>query len=224
MGLSLASFPKESLPREKARREGISSLADEEVLALVLSGGIQGKNALDLARELLQRYGSFSSLGSAPNESLMEIKGIKEAKALEIAALFEVARRAAKEAPQHGESPAEELYEHYHLSLEDDVGEKGLVLLYDRRGHFLKEKILFSGSEDRLSASPKMVLSEALSSKASSFVFLHNHPSGNPYPSPADFSFTSSLGRKAADLSLRFRDHIIVADRRFFSFREHGLL
>jgi DNA repair protein RadC len=178
----------------------------------VLSGGIQGKNALDLARELLQRYGSFSSLGSAPNESLMEIKGIKEAKALEIAALFEVARRAAKEAPQHGESPAEELYEHYHLSLEDDVGEKGLVLLYD------------SGSEDRLSASPKMVLSEALSSKASSFVFLHNHPSGNPYPSPADFSFTSSLGRKAADLSLRFRDHIIVADRRFFSFREHGLL
>lgn len=224
MGLSLASFPKESLPREKARREGISSLADDEVLALVLSGGIKGKNALDLARELLQRYGSFSSLGSASEESLMEIKGIKEAKASEIAALFEVARRAAKEAPQHGESPAEELYAHYHLSLEDDVGEKGLLLLYDRRGHFLKEKILFAGNEDHLSASPKIVLSEALSSKASSFVFLHNHPSGNPYPSPADFSFTSSLGRKAADLSLRFRDHIIVADRRFFSFREHGLL
>ena len=122
----------------------------------------------------------------------------------------------------HGESPAEELYAHYHLSLEDDIGEKGLLLLYDRRGHFLKEKILFAGSEDRLSASPKMVLSEALSSKASSFVFLHNHPSGNPYPSPADFFFTSSLEAKAADLSLRFRDHIIVADRRFFSFREHG--
>jgi len=224
MGLSLASFPKESLPREKAKREGIASLADEEVLALVLSGGIRGKNALDLARELLQRYGGFSSLGSASEGSLMEIKGIKEAKALEIAALFEVARRAAKEAPQHGESPAEELYAHYHLSLEDDIGEKGLLLLYDRRGHFLKEKILFAGSEDRLSASPKMVLSEALSSKASSFVFLHNHPSGNPYPSPADFFFTSSLEAKAADLSLRFRDHIIVADRRFFSFREHGLL
>ena len=101
MGLSLASFPKESLPREKAKREGIASLADEEVLALVLSGGIRGKNALDLARELLQRYGGFSSLGSASEGSLMEIKGIKEAKALEIAALFEVARRAAKEAPQH---------------------------------------------------------------------------------------------------------------------------
>jgi len=222
--MKLALLPKQSLPREKARREGISSLSDEEVLTLILSGGVAGASALDLARELLSRYGSFSSLGAAPNESLMEIKGIKKAKALAIAAVFEVARRAAKEVPQSQDSPAEELFQHYHLSLEDEVGEKGLVLLYDRRGRFLKEKILFAGNEDRLSTSPKLVLSEALSSKASSFVFLHNHPSGNPYPSAEDFSFTSSLERKASDLSLRFRDHIIVADRRFFSFRENGLL
>lgn len=222
--MKLALLPKESLPREKARREGISSLSDEEVLALILSSGVAGESALDLSRSLLAHYGGFSSLGAASSETLMENRGIKGAKALLLSAVFEVARRAAKEAPQSQDSPAEELYEHYHLSLEDEIGEKGLVLLYDRRGHFLKEKILFSGSEDQLSASPKLVLSEALSSKASSFVFLHNHPSGNPYPSAADFSFTSSLERKASDLSLHFRDHIIVADRRFFSFRENGLL
>jgi DNA repair protein RadC len=222
--MKIALLPPESRPREKARREGIASLSDEEVLALILSRGVKGASALDLAREILARYGSFSSLGAAPSESLMEIKGIKEAKALEIAALFEVARRAAKEAPQSQDSPAEELYEHYHLSLEDEIGEKGLLLLYDRRGRFLKEKILFAGNENRLSASPKLVLSEALSSRASSFVFLHNHPSGNPYPSPDDFSFTSSLEKKASDLSLHFRDHIIVAEGRFFSFRENGLL
>lgn len=222
--MKIADLPLEERPREKALKAGIESLSDEEVLALVLSRGVRGKSALDLARELLAKYGGFASLGSASVSSLEETSGIKGAKALEILAIFEIAKRYYKSAPMTEKLSAETLYERYRLSLQDEAGEKGLLLLYDRRGRFLKEKILFSGNEDTLASSPKLLVSEALASKAASFVFLHNHPSGNPSPSAADVSFTLSLAKKSTDLGLHFLDHIIVSADRFYSFRASGLL
>lgn len=224
MGLKIAELPLEERPREKALKAGIESLSDEEVLALVLSRGVKGSSALDVSRGLLARFGGFAALGSASAVSLEEVKGIKEAKALEIIAVFEIAKRYYKSEPMNASMSAQGLYQRYRLSLQDEVGEKGLLLLYDRRGRFLKEKLLFSGNEDTLSSSPKLLISEALSSKASSFVFLHNHPSGNPSPSSSDISFTSSLEKKSGDMGLRFLDHIIVAADRFYSFRDNGFL
>jgi DNA repair protein RadC len=222
--MRISEMPEELRPREKAWRHGLSSLSDSELLALLIGKGAKGHSALEIAEDLLKEYRSFSALGYADPTSFTSEKGLSQVKALELGAVFEAARRYGQEAvpTDHGEASA--LYERHRHDLGEAMSEHFLLLLYDRQGRLLKEKTLFIGDEKSLLSSNKIILSEALSCRSSSFVIMHNHPSGNPLPSLGELSLTKNLARKAQELGLSLSDHLIVSAYAYYSFAENGIL
>lgn len=222
--MRLDEFPLERRPREKARLSGLGSLSDEELLALLLAHGYQGVNAVELARDLLNRYLSFSGLASCPLTALEEQKGVKKAKALELAAVFEVARRWKSSAPLQWPYVPKQLYERYAQSLGESPDEKLVLLLLNRRGSLLYERLLYQGSSDEIAFAEKAILSAGLAHNASFLLLAHNHPGGNPLPSSEDLTFTHDLARRLGGFDLRLLDHLIVAGGSYYSFKENRLL
>lgn len=220
----IKEMKKENLPREKALRKGISTCNDPELLAILLRSGCVGKNALELASEILSTYKDFPTLASTPVESFYSIKGISDAKALTLAATFEIARRSSAQAPYLSLLSAKEIFEHYRLFLGQEKREMLFLLCYDKRKRIRKEKVVFTGDENGICASSKIILMEITGSFFSYFVLLHNHPSGLPLPSKGEIEFTNTLAKNSALLGVRLLDHIIVSNDTYFSFHENDLM
>lgn len=212
-------------PREKALLGGIDSLSDEELLALLIGKGVKGANALDIASSLLRSYSGLSPLFSSDVSSLSSFSGISKIKALELLAVGELSKRMSKEKLfLLDDISAEKIHDSYRFSLGNENKERLFLLCYDRRKSYRGEREIASGGEDSLLFSSKLILRELLRAEASSFILLHNHPSGNPLPSSGEVGDTLILKKEGERFSLRMIDHIIIAKDLYFSFRENGLL
>jgi DNA repair protein RadC len=222
--MKILDLPEEMRPREKALKEGVSSLNDQELLALLLGKGVTGANALELATSLLVTYRNFGVLSSMNSRSFRSFRGISAVKGLQLEAAFEIARRIAKEKEIKANSTPEDLYLRYRLSLGREKDERLVLLCYDRLGTLLEERCLFKGNEVAVAYSEQTILYEALLSGAKSFTLVHNHPSGNCLPSEEDLARSASLKEKASSLLLNFKEHLIIGADAFYSFRQNGLL
>ncbi len=220
----IKELKKEGLPREKGIREGISSCSDVELLAIIMRSGCVGKNALELASEILSIYKDFSTMSNTSVESYCSIKGISETKAITLCAVFEIARRASVQAPYLSLISPKEIFEHYRLSLAQRKKESLLLICYDKRRRIRKERVIFEGDENQVCASMKIILSEISNSSFPFFLLLHNHPSGVPLPSKGEVEFTIKLKEKSYLLGNKLLDHIIVSNDTYFSFRENDLV
>ncbi|QNK68959.1 RadC family protein [Variovorax sp. PAMC26660] len=225
--MAFKDLPIDARPREKLIARGAAALADAELLALLLRTGVAGKNVLQLAQQLLERFGGLSGLLHTRADDLKTIKGMGgDAKRSELIAVLELARRAMGEKLRHRtvfDSPdAVRQYLQMHIGARPH--EVFAVLFLDVQHRLIAMEEMFRGTLTQTSVYPREVVTRALHHQAAAVVLAHNHPSGSIEPSRADESLTKTLQAALALVDVRVLDHIIVSPGLSFSMAEKGLL
>ncbi len=228
--LKIREMPLDDRPREKLVARGASALSDAELIAILLRTGVEGANAVEVARQLIAKYGSLGTLSRCSVKELGAIKGIGPAKGAQLAAAFGLGHRLAREnfAGKKVETP-EQVYELLGPEMRALHRESLRVILLDTRYQLLRIEEVSLGSVNESIAHPREVFRPALLYSAYAVVAVHNHPSGDPAPSQADHSLTRRLREAAELLQIKLLDHIIIgapAEGRlpYFSFKEMGVL
>jgi len=222
----LKALPEGERPRERLLREGIDALSLSELIAIVLVSGTKAKSVLDLAQELLGRFGGLERLLDASVVELMQIKGIGKAKAIQLKAVFGIALKCKKPllTDKYPISSAARAYELAQGLIAHIPQEVLLVILRDVRGNLLHSEQVSSGTLSQVLVHPREVFYPAVRYKAHSMIIAHNHPSGDPTPSKSDLELTRALLNASRVMSIGLDDHLIVCQDRFVSLREMGCL
>ena len=228
--LKINELPAEERPREKLAAHGAGALSDSELIAILLRTGLPGANAVDVARQLLQRYGSLGGLARCTVSELAGTKGVGPAKAVQLAAAFGLATRLARERlnKRKMDTPAL-IYELLGDEFRALHRESLRVILLDTKLRMIRVEEISLGSLNESTAHPREIFRPALIHAAYAVVIVHNHPSGDPTPSEADRRLTVRLAEAARLLQIILLDHVILGaadDGRqpWFSFREVGIL
>jgi DNA repair protein RadC len=211
-------------PRERLDALGPEALSDAELLSLLLRTGDRRANALSVASDLLERHGGLQGLARAGGRELGAAPGIGPAKSAAVCASLEIGRRLAMRrlrpgAPIRG---PEDVYRHFHASLRFVPHERFLVVLLDGRHRVLRQEVVSQGTLTASLVHPREVFRTALREAAAALILVHNHPSGDPTPSPEDREITARLARAGEILGVRVLDHVVVAERGYCSLREEG--
>jgi DNA repair protein RadC len=224
--MTLKALPQEARPREKLLARGPGALSDAELVALLLRTGVRGTGVLALAGQLLHDFGGLQGLLQAGAAELGRVKGLGPAKRSELAAVFELARRAlAAELAERPVFDAPEKVRHYlQLHLAGLPHEVFAVLFLDHQHRLIALKPMFRGTLAQTSVYPREVVKEALGCNAAAVVLAHNHPSGTAEPSRADESLTQSLKSALQLVDVRVLDHMVVGQGAVVSLAERGLL
>ncbi|MBV9492422.1 MAG: DNA repair protein RadC [Verrucomicrobia bacterium] len=227
---TIQELPAQERPREKLLARGVDALTDAEVLAILLRTGVPGKNVVELARELLERYGSLTQLARAPAHEIASHHGMGEAKAVQLAAAFGLGSRLALERAFTGVLDAPELvyqllWQEFRLLDRESLR----VVLLDTRYHLIAVREVSRGTVNESLAHPREIFKPAITHSAYAFVLAHNHPSGDPSPSEADLRLTRKVNEAAHLLQIQMLDHLICGIARegnpgYFSFKEAGLI
>ena len=224
--MAITDWPAAERPREKLLELGASALSDAELLAIFLRVGVVGKSAVDLARDLLTRFGSLTGIFAASQADLSQVHGIGASKYVQLQAIFEMSRRALNEQMQVKDmlSSPQQVRDFLCLKLGGLSREVFVVLFLDAQNRMITSEEMFSGTLTQTSVYPREVVKKALHHNAASVIFAHNHPSGIAQPSQADELITKQLKQALALVDVRVLDHFIVAGNTTFSFVERGLL
>ena len=224
--MSIIDWPEGERPREKLLIRGAASLSDAELLAIFLRTGVAGKSAVDLARELLTRFGDLTRLVAASEADFCETKGLGQAKYVQLQAALELSRRALQEEIKRGDAlnSPRAVRDYLQLLLGARQQEVFLVLFLDTQHRVLASEELFHGTLSQTSVYPREVVKRALAHNAAAVILAHNHPSGVAEPSQSDQLLTSALKQALAMVDVRVLDHFIVAVGQTMSFAEKGLI
>jgi len=217
----IADLPIDERPRERLRKHGAETLSDAELIAILLGSGVRGKNAIQLARELL--CDGIGSLAGCDSERLAQAGGVGPAKATRIVAAFELARRlASTEEPIRYDDEAfgRSLISRYGHEPQEHLG----ALFLDSRQRVLRQRELYVGTVSRALVSTRDVIRYALEANAIGVVLFHNHPSGDPSPSAEDLTFTRRVQQSLQLVELELIDHLVIGANRYCSMRGKGLL
>jgi DNA repair protein RadC len=224
--VAITDWPKTERPRERLLERGPAALADAELLAILLLTGVRGSSAVDLARELIARFGSIGALLTADARELAAARGLGNAKLAQLQVVLELARRALKHDLSRGNalSSPRSVRDYLQLSLLGRDREVFIALLLDAQHRVIAVEELFSGTLTQTSVYPREVVKSALRHNAAAVIFAHNHPSGVAEPSNADQLLTQSLKTALALVDIQVLDHFVVAGTVTTSFAERGLL
>ncbi|MDR3229470.1 MAG: DNA repair protein RadC [Puniceicoccales bacterium] len=227
----LSQMPEAERPQERLEKLGPRALADAELLAMILRFGTKGEDVLKVATHLVHDAGSLANLVAWSPEDFAERRGIGKVKALQLMTVFEIARRVIeqrKPADMGTPGAVSEYFRDVVLGL--DV-EKCWVLCLNSRNHLQRCIEITSGTSNSTLVTPQGVFRPALRLAATAVIVVHNHPSGDPEPSRADFAATRRLKEAGEILNIELRDHIVLgtpaADKvgqGWFSFRAAGVL
>ncbi len=223
--MAISDWPVAERPRERLLAEGAGTLSDAELLAVLLRTGVRGKSAVELARELLVRFGGVGSLLGA-GKALLDIKGLGEAKRAQLSAAMELARRSLGERLREGAaltSPGA-VRDYLRLALGGREHEVFVCLWLDAQHRVISFQESFRGTLTQTSVYPREIVKAALAANAAAVIFAHNHPSGVAQPSQADELLTRNLREALGLVDVKVLDHFIVAGSQALSFAERGLL
>jgi DNA repair protein RadC len=224
--MPIKDWPTGERPREKLLQQGPGALSDAELLAIFLRTGMRGKSAVDLARELLGRYGGLRLLLQTDWRTLCEAPGLGQAKLSQMLAAVEMARRCLFETLQREDVLTSPQLARSYLKarLRDRPHEVFACLFLDNRHRVICFEELFRGTIDGATVHPREVVKTALAHNAAAVIFAHNHPSGVAEPSRADEMLTRRLKDALALVEIRVLDHVVVGEGEAVSFAERGLL
>ena len=221
-------LPVTERPRERLIKFGVESLSIPELLALIMGRGTRGRSVLVIASELLQKYKSLKNLEGASINELRAVQGIGEAKATQIKAALELAKRIEEDdSLQITKTTVKSPDDILHIIKKELKGKKKeyfMVALLDTRNHLIAIRTVSIGSLDTSIVHPREVFLEAISNSAASVIFIHNHPSGNPDPSEEDIKLTRQLIEAGKILDIDVLDHIVVVDNGYFSMKARNLI
>lgn len=223
-------MPKSDRPREKMLSSGLGVLKDEELLAILFGTGTQGLNAIEMGKALITRYRGLHELSRLSVETLQEQKGIGQAKAIHLAAIFELGKRLAREKYDTVKmDSAGAVLGLLGAEMRAEPHEVLKVVLLNTRLTLVGVAELTRGTLNETVAHPRDVLHHVITRRAHAFIVVHNHPSGDPQPSTADRNFTRRLREASEIMQVSFLDHIVIGlpsqnHPGYFSFRESGVL
>ncbi len=224
--MAITDWPAGERPRERLLREGAQALSDAELLAIFLRVGVRGKSAVDLAREMMGRFGSLNGLFAASRAACTEVKGLGDAKYAQLQAVLEMARRALAEGMRQRDALAspQAVRDYLRLKLAGLPHEVFMAVFLDAQNRVLEAEELFRGSLTQTSVYPREVVKRALAHNAGAVILAHNHPSGVAEPSQADRWLTDQLKAALAVVDVKVLDHFVVAGGQCLSFAERGWL
>lgn len=221
----IQDLPANERPRERLQNYGAKALSNAELLAIILRMGVQGRSAVSLGQQLLARYDGLRGLAKASIPEVCQVKGIGSAKAVQIKAALELGRRLMVAAPEERPqitSPADaanllmldmSLLEQEHL----------WVLLLDTKNHVIDVAKVYQGSVNASLIRIGELFRAAVKRTCAAVIVAHNHPSGDPTPSPEDVRVTHQIVDAGKLLDIEVLDHLVIGDQRFVSMKERGL-
>ena len=218
--------PSDERPRERLMARGPAALSDAELVALLLRTGTGGSSALDVAHDLIERFGGVAGLLAASVSEVAAVRGVGPAKGAELAAVVELARRSLAQEARVCDALAspQAVRDYLRLSLAARPHEVFVGLYLDSQNRLIAGEELFRGTLAQTSVYPREVVKAALARNAAAVIFAHNHPSGVAEPSRADELLTQALKQALALVDIRTLDHFVVAGGRLTSLAERGLL
>jgi DNA repair protein RadC len=223
---SIRNWPEDDRPREKLLKHGEHVLSNAELLAILIRTGTTGKSAIDLGRELLNRFKSLRAMSGVDVSEFKEIIGLKDAKIAQIKAAIELGRRMmSEEKAFHGVVKSSSDVVDFLMPLMRDLKKELFKIMLLDKGNRIFELIdIDKGSVDRVNPSVREILLVALKYQSPAMILAHNHPSGNVAPSEADKRLTQDLVKAASAMELRIFDHVIIGENTYFSFADEELI
>ncbi|MCK5762061.1 MAG: DNA repair protein RadC [Candidatus Izimaplasma sp.] len=222
----IKEIPVNERPRERFLKYPATTIANHELIAIILRTGSKQESVLELSKRVLYKYDSLKELSNAPIKDLMKIRGIGTSKAIELLAAFELGKRVLKEnfiSQVQLHSP-----ESIYLYLKDDMEMKNqehfIALYLNTKGELVKKETLFIGSLNSSLIHPRELFKHAVLNSAASIIVSHNHPSGDPTPSVQDIEITKMLHKNSIMMDIELLDHIIIGKDRYYSFKEKGII
>nr|WP_139189599.1 DNA repair protein RadC [Evansella caseinilytica] len=222
----IRDVPKNERPRERMIREGSQSLSNQDLIALVLGSGTRSESVLELSGRVLQHFDGLKLLKEASVKELQMIRGIGEAKAVQLKAAMELGKRIQQYSAEERyviRSP-EDVAKYMMEDMRHLTQENFVCLYLNTKNHVIHKQTIFIGSLNSSIVHPREVFKEAFRYSAAAVICLHNHPSGDVTPSREDIEVTKRLAQCGSMLGIDMLDHIIIGDHRYCSLKEKGYL
>ena len=223
---TIKDMPEQERPRERLLRFGPQSLSTADLLAIILRTGTAKASAIRLAEKLLADFGSLKGVATADPEEMSRVPGLGQAKVAQICAAMELGKRLA--AFMEDSKPTirgpEDVAQLLMPELRHEPKEHFKALYLDVKSRVLRARTVFVGTLDGSTVHPREVFREAISLAAASVIAAHNHPSGDPTPSPEDIAITHRLLAAGQVIGIDLVDHVIIGDGRWVSLKERGML
>lgn len=224
--LKIRDLPIYDRPKEKAIRYGINTLSNAELLAILINTGTKDQSALAIANKLLDKYQTLTNLMKITEITDLMMSGIKINKALTLLAAFRLIDRIQRDKYRDLEylNSTEEIAQKYIYDFSSAEKEMMLLIALDRSKKIIKEQLLYIGTKHGFDVDARAIVTLLRKLEADAFLLIHNHPSGNRFPSEDDIVTTKKIASLALKFNIKIADHLIIADYTYFSFKEHSLL
>lgn len=218
--MRIKDIPKQNRPRERFLKQGPKTLSDAELFAIILRTGTIQENAIDMSNRLIAEYG-LDKLFECSLKELQEIKGIGPSKAMQILAMAELGKRHNQsKTPVKHISSAKDVFDLFHEKLKDEKQENFYVLMLNNKNGIIKEELITKGILDSSITHPREIFKSAIKNSASRIILVHNHPSGDPFPSESDIKLTEKLIESGELLGITVLDHVIIGEQEFWSWKD----
>ncbi len=221
------TWPEDDRPREKLLKKGANTLSKSELLAILLRTGVKGESAIDLARRIMDRFGSFRNMNQTDMRDWKAFKGLGPAKLAQIQAALEIGRRFREIETNDSKqkvSSAQDVVNIVMPQMRDLKTEIFKVLFLNSNNKIIEIADVASGTVNHAMPIVREIIHAALQKFAAAIICVHNHPSGNLSPSPEDIKFTQELKNAGKLLEIKMLDHIVIGDGSFYSFAEEGMV
>ncbi len=226
--MKIKDWPEHDRPREKFFQEGSYGVTDSELLAIIIGKGVKDKSALELAKEVLNKVGSLKKLNQKTVSEIerLQIKGLGRTKIVSMLAALEMGRRSLskKNEPELIFKHPKDIHDYYYPLISGLKYELFKVVAVDGRNAHINETTISKGILDASLVHPREVFKFALNENANAIFLVHNHPSGILKPSEDDLKVTERLRSAGELMGICIVDHIIIAEKGFYSFSQHNLL
>ncbi len=222
----IREYLQDLLPREKALTYGVEYLTDIELLAIIIRNGTSNKNVLSIAKEIIEIIGDISNLNALTFNQLLNIEGIGKVKAIELLCLIQLANRINEislEKYIYINNP-DVLFDLFKKRYENEKQEIFSVITLNAKNAIINNHVVFIGTLSQSIVHPREIFKKVICDSASSFICIHNHPSGIPTPSDEDYSITKKIAQLSEVFAIPLLDHIIIGKESFYSFKQNKLL
>ena len=227
MNNGIKSWPADDRPREKLLKKGAGALSHSELLAILLRTGVAGVSAIDLARQIIEKFGTFRNMSHTDMRDWKEFKGLGPAKIAQIQAALEIGRRFREDevlSARQKISSAQDVVAMIAPQMRDLKTEVFKVVYLNSNNCIVDIHDAATGTVNQAMPIVREIIHTALQKFAAAMICVHNHPSGNVVPSPEDKKFTNELASAGKLMGVKVLDHIIIGDGSFFSFADEGMM
>jgi DNA repair protein RadC len=223
----IKNWPKDDRPREKLLKKGPGALSNSELLAILLRTGVEGMTAIDLARRIVDKFGTFRNMSHIDMREWKALKGMGPAKIAQIIAALEIGRRFREDevvSVRQKIAGAQDIVNIILPQIRDLKTEVSKVIYLNSDNRIIDIGDAASGTVNKAMPIIREIIHAALQKFAAAIVCIHNHPSANIFPSPEDRKFTQELAAAGKLMGIKLLDHIIVGGDTFYSFANDGML